>query len=141
MKNKVVIKYQGETAPKYHSKGASGFDITSSETLWLHPKKTVVVPTGLRVELPEGLELQIRARSGFSKRHDVIIKNGIGTIDSDYRGEIGIIFFNIGKKSVLIKKGDRIAQGILCSVKRGEFELGELTSTERGEKGFGSTGR
>lgn len=138
----VLIKYKCDYIPEYKSKGASGFDLESIRSLWLHPKKTVIVPTGLFLELPEGYELQVRARSGFTVKNDVIVKNGIGTIDSDYRGEIGVILYNIGKRSVYIEKGERIAQGVIVPVIRGIFEhVKKVKTTQRGVKGYGSTGK
>ena len=137
----VVIKYTCDYTPEYKSKGASGFDLASASSLWIHPRKTVIVPTGLIVELPEGLELQVRARSGFTVKRDIIVKNGIGTIDSDYRGEIGVILYNIGKRSVYIEKGERIAQGVIVPVIRGIFEhVKKVKTTQRGTQGYGSTG-
>lgn len=138
----VLIKYKCDYKPEYKSKGASGFDLVSIRSLWLHPKKTVIVPTGLFLELPEGYELQVRARSGFTVKNDIIVKNGIGTIDSDYRGEIGVILYNIGKRSVYIEKGERIAQGVIVPIVRAIFEhVKEVKSTERGRNGYGSTGK
>ena len=134
------VKYQGDYKPEYATKGAAGFDLKSRVGLWLHPRKTVIVPTGLHVELPDGYELQIRARSGFSVKHDVIVKNGVGTIDADYRGEIGVILYNMGKRSVYINKGDRIAQGVLCKVTRAKFKQETLAESQRGASGYGSTG-
>lgn len=136
------VKFYGvEEAPQYATEGSSGFDLKASKGLWLHPKKTVIVPTGLHVELPKGYELQVRARSGFTLKHDVIVKNGIGTIDSDYRGEIGVILYNIGKHSVYIAKGERIAQGVVSKVEHVEFvAVKELSKTKRGKGGFGHTG-
>ena len=137
----VVVKYRCDYTPEYKTRGASGFDLASTRGLWLHRGKTVIVPTGLYVELPEGYELQVRARSGFTVKRDVIVKNGIGTIDSDYRGEIGVILYNIGKRSVWIEKGERIAQGVIVPVVRGLFEhVKEVAETERGSKGYGGTG-
>lgn len=134
------VKYKGEHKPEYATKGAAGFDLRSRVEVWLHPRKTVIVPTGLHLEIPANHELQVRARSGFSVKHDVIVKNGVGTIDSDYRGEIGVILYNMGKRSVLIKRGERIAQGVLCKVTRAKFKEGDLSETARGDSGFGSTG-
>ena len=134
------VKYKGEYKPEYATKGAAGFDFRSRVEVWVHPRKTVIVPTGLHLEIPANHELQVRARSGFSVKHDVIVKNGVGTIDSDYRGEVGVILYNMGKRSVLIKRGERIAQGVLCKVTRAKFKEDELSETERGTSGFGSTG-
>ena len=138
----IEVKYlECEYEPEYKTDGASGFDLHSIRGFWIHPRKTVIVPTGLHVELPKGYELQVRARSGFTVKRDIIVKNGIGTIDSDYRGEIGVILYNIGKRSVYIEKGERIAQGVIVPVIRGIFEhVKHIKTTERGVKGYGSTG-
>lgn len=143
--SQVKVKFKGEAGRelKYHSDGAAGFDIASDAYVELHPHKTVVVPTGLYLEIPEGFEIQIRPRSGFSFHNNVIIKNAPGTIDSDYRGEIKIILYNLdAHKTVHIKKGDRIAQGVIAPVYKALFiEDENHSTTERGEQGFGSTGQ
>lgn len=137
----IVVKYSGEYEPEYKTEGASGFDLHASSGLWCHPKKTVIVKTGLIVELPNGYELQVRARSGFTVKRDIIVKNGIGTIDSDYRGEIGVILYNLGKRSVYIEKGERIAQGVIMPIIKATFKkVKEVKTTKRGSKGYGSTG-
>lgn len=140
----LVIKYHGvEKAPVYHTGGAAGFDIAAARDIYVHPHKTVLVPTGLYLEIPQGYEVQIRPRSGFSIKKDLIIKNAPGTIDSDYRGEIKVILYNLSrKKSVLIKKGERIAQGVVSKVEQAHFLYdGNHSTTERDNKGFGSTGQ
>lgn len=141
--NPLVIKYYGvEQAPVYQTKGAAGFDIAANEEVYVHPRKTVLVSTGLFLEIPPGYEVQIRPRSGFSIKHDLLIKNAPGTIDSDYRGEIKIILYNYHKsKSYLVRRGDRIAQGVLAKVEQAIFVLDQNhSSTDRDNKGFGSTG-
>lgn len=131
--------------PEYKTSGASGFDFESAEDVCIRPGETKIVPTGLAIELPEpdgffSYELQVRARSGTSLKTDIRIANGVGTVDFDYKLEIGIIVWNKGDDYIYIEKGDRIAQGIICPVIRCEIEETEnLSETER-IGGFGSTG-
>lgn len=134
--------------PEYKTKGAAGFDLAAAEKRVIFPGETVVVRTGLAMEIPPGLELQIRPRSGISLKTPLIMKNAPGTIDSDYRGEIGIILHNIndpdgpqGNRPYTVQVGDRIAQGVLAPVVSGILkEAEELSDTERGAGGYGSTG-
>jgi len=129
--------------PFFASKGAVCFDLHAcimSEILHIEPNSTTVVKTGLACEVPEGYELQIRSRSGIACA-GVSILNSPGTIDSDYRGEIGIIMHNHNNVYFIIEDGDRIAQGAVRVVPKIEIvEVEELSETERGENGFGSTG-
>ncbi|KAF5041497.1 Deoxyuridine 5'-triphosphate nucleotidohydrolase [anaerobic digester metagenome] len=100
-----------------------------------------LVPTGLFIEIPEGYEAQVRARSGLAIKHGISLVNGIGTIDSDYRGEIKVILINLGEKDFTINSGDRIAQMVFIKHEQADFELvEELNETERGAGGFGHTG-
>jgi len=129
--------------PKYQTEGASGFDLHSVEDVTIYAGETKLVKTGLAVQLPKGTELQIRARSGLALKTPYLVKNGVGTVDSDYRGEIGVIITNISQigEPIRIKKGDRIAQGVICPIVKVDIvEAYELTETTRGEGGFGSTG-
>jgi dUTP pyrophosphatase len=128
--------------PKYQTPGASGFDLHSVDNLEVPIGRTVVVGTGLSVQVPYGYELQIRPRSGLSRDTGLMIKNSPGTIDSDYRGEIKIIIYNTGERwGHYINYGDRIAQGVLVPVVQAEIEEVEgLDETSRGSGGFGSTG-
>jgi len=131
----------GALLPKYESSGASGFDIATPEDVTIPAQTTILVKTGWAVAVPAGYEMQIRARSGVAYRTTTIIKNGVGTIDSDYRGEIGVLMFNLGAEDVAFKAGDRIAQGVICAVERFLItEVDELSDTVRGVGGFGSTG-
>ena len=146
MKLRVKIKKLSENAiiPQYQTNGAAGFDFHAIEDMEIDPRKTVLVKTGLSMEIPEGYELQVRPRSGMSLKTKMRVANSPGTIDSDYRGEICIIMENIGLLGSLpfqIKKGDRIAQGVLCPVYQAVFIEDELNETERGEGGFGSTNK
>jgi len=133
--NKAII-------PKYQTKGAAGFDLCSLIDYKLHIGEMKLIPTGLAVEIPEGTELQIRPRSGIAKNYRVTLMNAPGTLDSDYRGPIGIMLINHGHDHFYIKAGDRIAQGILGPVYQAVFnEVEELSETNRGACGYGSTGK
>ncbi len=140
--------------PQYKTAGAAGFDIriylgdvpegtppTDLPSKRLYPGETAVFPTGLFMAIPEGFELQIRPRSGLSTK-GIIVTNSPGTIDSDYRGEIGIILSNISKTDFILTHGERIAQGVLAQCILAKFvETEHLPETERGSGGFGSTGK
>jgi len=105
------------------------------------PGKQRIIDTGLSVAVPEGYELQVRPRSGLSFKHKITVTNSPGTIDSDYRGEIKIIIFNLGEEDFVINKGDRIAQGVVNKIEQFDIqEVDDLDETERGGGGFGSTG-
>ncbi|HCO19028.1 dUTP diphosphatase [Gudongella oleilytica] len=129
--------------PEYKTPGASGVDLMANlnEPVILKPLERYLVPTGLFAEIPEGYEAQIRGRSGLAINNGISLANGIGTIDSDYRGEIKVILINLGTEPFEIKHGDRIAQMVLCKYEKIDFELvEELNDTERGKNGFGHTG-
>ncbi|MFH1287231.1 MAG: dUTP diphosphatase [bacterium] len=130
--------------PVYMSKHAAGVDLSAAviKTLTLKPGKIELIPTGLQIALPNGYEAQIRPRSGLALKYGIGILNSPGTIDADYRGEIGIIMVNLGKKPFVINRGDRIAQMIISKVTRAEFMLkSSLPKTKRNDGGFGHTGR
>lgn len=142
-KVKVKIKCSKSMRPIYKSDLASGADLLSSRGVFLDPGSIQVVETGVRIELPPGYEAQVRSRSGLAAVHGVIVLNSPGTVDADYRGEIGVILMNLGTAPVKFDTGDRIAQLVIAKVERAEFvevEEEELGETERGEGGFGSTG-
>jgi len=129
--------------PAYKTAGASGLDICAAcdADVEVAPGAIVLVPTGLTMAVPPGYEAQIRARSGLALRHGLVIVNAPGTIDSDYRGEVGIIIGNIGRDPFTIARGDRIAQMVIQPVTRVEVVVrGELDATARGAGGFGHTG-
>ena len=127
--------------PEYKKDGDAGFDISSIEDCVIPPDKTMLIHTGLAFAIPKGLELQIRLRSGVGLKNTIIIPNSPGTIDSGYRGEVGLIIRNIGIESVKISKGDRIAQGIISPVVHASFqEVDDLPESDRGSGGYGSTG-
>lgn len=128
--------------PKYESSGSAGMDLRAETPCLIKAGERILVDTGIFIELPEGYEAQIRARSGLSIKHGIGLVNGVGTIDSDYRGEIKIPLINWGEDSYKIEKGDRIAQMIIAKYERVSWEpVEELTETTRNEKGFGSSGK
>ena len=143
----IKIKRLGETwdlpLPSYESEGSSGMDIRASvpEPVLLNPGEIRLIPTGLAVSVPRGYEAQIRPRSGLALKYGIGMVNSPGTIDSDYRGEIGIIVINWGQRPFTIRRGDRIAQMIITKVCRADMvEVGVLDSTDRGQGGFGHSG-
>ena len=130
--------------PTYKTPGSSGMDLIAhvKNKIIINPSKTAIVPTGIAVAIPKNYEIQIRPRSGLAAKKGISVLNTPGTIDSDYRGEIKIILINLGKKSFIIKSGDRIAQMILCPIVKGKLrEVKTLPKTFRGKGGFGSTGK
>ncbi|WP_019132429.1 dUTP diphosphatase [Peptoniphilus obesi] len=130
--------------PKYETDGSAGLDLRANldQTITLKPLQRILVPTGLFIELEKGYEAQIRARSGLAIKNGICLANGIGTIDSDYRGEIKIILINLGDQDFKINSGDRIAQMVITKYEQVEFELVEqLNETERSDGGFGHTGK
>ena len=134
----------GVILPNYKTSGSAGADICAflSESIVLKVGERFAVPTGLSFEIPDGFEIQIRPRSGLALNHGVTCLNAPGTIDSDYRGEIKVVLINLGDKDFEINNGDRIAQMVVAPVVQCNFEVvKELSSTVRGEGGFGSTGR
>ena len=134
---------EGAKAPEYQSSGAAGADLYSllEEDVIIHPGSTVLVPTGVFIQIPLGYEAQIRPRSGLALNNGITLLNTPGTIDSDYRGEIKVIMINLGKNNFTVTNHMRIAQMIFSRVYRGNFQqTSELNDTERGSKGFGHTG-
>lgn len=130
--------------PKYETDGSAGLDLRANldQSITLKPMQRSLVPTGLFIELEKGYEAQIRARSGLAIKNGICLANGIGTIDSDYRGEIKIILINLGDQDFKINSGDRIAQMVITKYEQVEFELVEqLNETERSDGGFGHTGK
>lgn len=129
--------------PSYATEGAAGIDLHAAvpAPLIIEPGKVALVPTGIRVAVPEGYELQIRPRSGLALKHGITVLNSPGTIDADYRGTVGVILINLGNKPFTVNRGDRIAQAVLCRVERIEWEVADtLSETVRGSGGFGHTG-
>ncbi len=130
--------------PAPASPGSAGLDLLAAiaEPVTLAPGARLEVPTGLALELPPGWEGQVRPRSGLAARHGVTLANSPGTIDSDYRGEVRVLLVNLGAESVVFERGDRVAQLVVAPVARVELvETDRLSETERGDGGFGSSGR
>ena len=128
--------------PDYASADAAGADLLAAidEDLVIAPGERSLVPTGLTIALPAGFEGQVRPRSGLALRHGLTVLNTPGTIDADYRGEIGVLLFNLGKEPVTVSRGMRIAQFVVARHARLHWMDGALSETERGSGGFGSTG-
>lgn len=127
--------------PKYQTEGSSGFDFHALENVVIKKGEVTLVRTGLSVEIPKGYELQVRARSGLAAKHGIFLVNGIGTIDSDYRGEIKIILSSCGDDAIALQAGDRIAQGVVCTAVKAQIVVADsLSETQRADGGFGSTG-
>jgi dUTP pyrophosphatase len=142
--NITIVKLK-DTAilPEYQTKGAAGADIHAclDEPVVLAPMERCIIPTGLAMAIPEGFEVQIRARSGLSIKHGISMVNGIGTIDADYRGEVGVLVINLGQDPFTIEPGMRIAQMVVAKYETAEWsEVDALDATERGAGGYGSTG-
>jgi dUTP pyrophosphatase len=141
---RISEKYNNIQLPAYSTPGSAGMDIRAAidETIILSPGKIVLVPTNLVVEIPEEYEIQVRPRSGLAINHGIGILNSPGTIDSDYRGEVKIILINHSENDFEIKCGDRIAQLVLSRIYKAELiESIELKNSNRGEGGFGHTGK
>jgi dUTP pyrophosphatase len=134
---------QGLPLPAYMSGSASGMDVRAAveEPLDIEPGRVRLVPTGIAVSVPDGYEIQVRPRSGLALKRGVTVLNAPGTVDADYRGEIGVIVANLGDRPFRIERGDRIAQLVVAAVARARWEEVEtLPETERGAGGFGHTG-
>jgi dUTP pyrophosphatase len=141
---KIKIWRDGGTPPAYETPGSAGMDLRArvDAPLTLEPGERVLVPTGIHIQLPEGVEAQIRARSGLAVRNGISLVNGVGTVDSDYRGEIMVAMINLGDESFRIEDGDRIAQMVVGRYERVCWEeTDRFDETERGAGGFGHTGR
>ncbi len=144
VKSVKVINRSTNPLPNYETSGSAGMDIRANltESITIKPMDRVLVPTGLFVEIPVGFEGQIRPRSGLAIKHGLSLINCVGTIDSDYRGEVKIPMINFGKESFVIEHGERVAQFVLAAHGIVEWKLEDnLNDTERGAGGFGSTGK
>ena len=133
----------GAVMPDYKTSGAAGADLCAivERDIIINPGETVLVPTGLFIEIPEGYEAQIRPRSGLALNHGITLLNSPGTIDADYRGEVKIITTNLGKEPFVVQNGMRIAQIVFNKIYRGHFiSTAELQETERNHGGFGHSG-
>ncbi|MEM8509094.1 MAG: dUTP diphosphatase [Bacteroidota bacterium] len=142
MKVKIINK-SGNPLPTYETKGAAGVDLRANilESILLQPLERAIVKTGIFLELPIGYEAQIRPRSGLAAKKGITVLNSPGTIDADYRGELGVILVNLSNEAFTIENGDRIAQMVIAKHERADWvEVEELNTTTRGSGGFGSTG-
>ncbi|WP_418964185.1 dUTP diphosphatase [Cetobacterium sp.] len=140
---KLVLE-NGVELPKYMTEGAAGMDVKAniSEPVTLKTLERKLIPTGIKMEIPYGYEVQVRPRSGLALKHGITLVNTPGTIDSDYRGEVGVILINLSTEEFVINPGERIGQLVLQKVYRMEFEkVDELSTTVRAEGGFGHTGK
>jgi dUTP pyrophosphatase len=129
--------------PVYQTEGSAGMDLHArlDSPVILGPLERAVIPTGIAIALPAGYEAQIRARSGLSSKHGITMVNGVGTIDSDYRGEVGALVVNLSQEPFVIEPGMRIAQMVIARYERADWHVvSVLDATERGANGFGSTG-
>lgn len=139
-----IINTSTNELPAYQTAGAAGLDIRANleEPIVLAPLQRTLVPTGLFLEIPEGYEVQVRPRSGLAAKHGITVINAPGTIDSDYRGEMKVPIVNLSDESFTIAHGERIAQMIFAKYERVTFQqVEELSDTQRGTAGFGSTGK
>jgi dUTP pyrophosphatase len=131
------------SVPKYKTSGSSGMDVAAhiEKNIIIYPGEKALVSTGFSISIPMGYEVQIRPRSGLAAKKNITVLNTPGTIDADYRGEVRVILINLGKEKFIIENGDRIAQMVVCPVVQADIEeVEELSFTERGSSGFGSTG-
>lgn len=142
--NVKIVNRSEHPLPHYQTDGAAGMDLRASltESITLKPLERVLVSTGLFIELPQGLEAQIRPRSGLAFKHGLTVLNSPGTIDADYRGELKVLLVNLSNEPFVVQNGERIAQLIIATYVRANWEeVKELSVTERNEGGFGSTGK
>lgn len=138
-----IINRSGYELPSYETPGAAGMDIHAAieHPIVLHSLDRVLIPTGLRVQLPQGYEMQIRPRSGLAMRHGISIVNTPGTVDADFRGEIQVVIINLSKEPFVVNPGERICQMVIAPYTRVDWEpVDEIDRTVRGEGGFGHTG-
>lgn len=143
MNIKIVKLKDTALLPEYQTKGAAGADIHAciDEPVVLQPMERRMIPTGLAMAIPEGFEVQVRARSGMSIKHGITMVNGVGTIDADYRGEVGVLLINLSRDAFTIEPGMRIAQMVVAKYEVAEWDsVDTLDTTERGAGGYGSTG-
>ncbi|MBQ0080050.1 MAG: dUTP diphosphatase [Alistipes sp.] len=138
-----IINKSGLELPQYATELSAGMDLRAAieSPITLSPLQRAIVPTGLFLEIPAGFEVQVRPRSGLAAKKGITVLNAPGTIDADYRGEVCVILVNLSSENFVVERGERIAQIVLSKVERMELEATDvLSSTQRGEGGFGSTG-
>lgn len=139
-----IINTSPNNLPAYETISSAGMDVRAAlkETVTLQPLERKLIPTGLYLEIPHGYEVQVRPRSGLAYKNGVTVLNAPGTIDADYRGEVGVLLVNLSNEPFTIASGDRIAQLVVAKVEQIEWKpTSKLSDTERGEGGFGSTGK
>ena len=139
-----IINSSSNNTPSFATKGSAGADLRAflEESLILKPLERKLIPTGLKMEIPQGYEVQIRPRSGLAYKHGITVLNSPGTIDSDYRGDVGVLLINLSSADFVVNNGDRIAQMIVAKHEITEFiNHIKLTESSRGDGGFGSTGK
>jgi dUTP pyrophosphatase len=144
---KVPLRFINESEnknPEYAYQSDSGFDLRSTEEVWIHSNDRNVIPTGLRFDIPEGYEIQVRSKSGLALNQGLMVLNSPGTVDSGYQGEIKVIMFNTTNQKVKIEKGQKVAQAVLCPVVSGKWvdliKVEKINDKDRNSNGFGSTG-
>lgn len=138
-----IINRSSHSLPHYETGASAGMDLRAniSDTVTLQPLERTIIKTGLFIELPVGFEAQVRPRSGLAAKKGVTVLNAPGTIDADYRGEIGVILVNLSNETFTVENGERVAQLVIAKHERADWiEVTELSETNRGEGGFGSTG-
>jgi dUTP pyrophosphatase len=147
MEKKVSLEYTNSSdnkEPDYAYGSDSGFDLRSAEELWVQGHDRKLIPTGLRFDIPDGYEIQVRSKSGLALNQGLMVLNSPGTVDSGYQGEIKVILFNTTNERIKIEKGQKIAQAVLCPVVNGKWvnlvKVEEIGEKDRNDKGFGSTG-
>ena len=145
--NKISVEYVNDTdnkEPEYAYESDSGFDLRSTEELWVQANSRLLVPTGLRFDIPENYEIQVRSKSGLVLNQGLMVLNSPGTVDNGYQGEVKVIMFNTTNERIKIEKGQKIAQAVLCPVMCGMWvnlvKVEEIGEKDRNDKGFGSTG-
>ena len=139
-----IINTSTHSLPHYETLASAGMDLRANidTDIELKPMERTIIPTGLHIELPVGFEAQVRPRRGLAAKHGLTVLNSSGTIDADYRGEIGVILINLSGKVFTVKNGERVAQLVIAKHERAEWkEVEVLSETSRGQGGFGSTGR
>lgn len=144
---KLDLKYTNDTdnkEPEYAYDSDSGFDLRSTEDIWVQSNDRKLIPTGLRFDIPEGYEIQVRSKSGLALKQGLMVLNSPGTVDSGYQGEVKVIIFNTTNDRIKIEKGQKIAQAVLCPVVNGKWvnlvKVSEIGEKDRNNQGFGSTG-
>ena len=147
IERKVPVNYINDSEnqnPEYAYDSDSGFDLRSTEEIWVQANDRRLIPTGLRFDIPDGYEIQVRSKSGLALNQGLMVLNSPGTVDSGYQGEIKVIIFNTTKDRIKIEKGQKIAQAVLCPVLNGKWvdlvKVESIQEKDRNDKGFGSTG-